>query len=547
MFRSLRWRLVTSYVLLTLLTVIVLGVLVYAFVRQYAEGQETVFLRSNAEAVARQAQPLVWPTTRISDLNDLVKAASFLGNVRIRIFDDNYRMLVDSGPPTEVDQFLWIMPPVEDMHHEAQSEAFKTFILPLPYNGDRERIHISGRDYPLLGNLPSETRFSYLQRISQPWGNLVVFEGQPEYLRGMTVPRSNRVFQIPIGDGDSPLGFVELRNGPDFGVETLETLAQSFLLAAVGAVLLAGVVGLIVSKRLTTHLVRLTAAASQMEGGDLSIRAPHYGGDEIGQLARQFNRMAERLEASFTEIAAERDTLRRFIADASHELRTPITALKNFNELLQGKAKGDLKAREEFLSESEAQLDRLEWITNNLLNISRLDAGLTPLNIDDHDMGGLLEAALVPFKVQADEKGITLIVNVPEPSFEFVADRAMMELALSNLIDNALKFTSRGGHVKIGASMAGDTIRLWVRDNGAGIDPTDLPHIFESFYQGRKVGAEGSGLGLAMVDRVVKAHGGQIKVESEPGAGSHFVIEMRRDGEAATENVSQGEAAKNDT
>lgn len=528
MFRSLRWRLVASYVLLTLLTVIVLGVLVYSFVRQYAEEQEMVFLRSNAEAVARQALSLVWPTTRISDLNDLVQAASFLGNVRIRILDNNFRMLVDSGPPTEVDQFLWIMPPVEEMRQEAQSEAFNAFILPLPYTEDREHVQISGRDYPLFENLPTETRFSYLQRISHPWGNLIVFEGQPEYLRGMTVPRSNRVFQIPIGDGDSPLGFVELRNGPNFGVETLETLAQSFLVAAAGAVLLAGLVGLIVAKYLTTPLVRLTDAASQMEGGDLSIRAPRYGGDEIGKLARQFNRMAERLEASFTEIAAERDVLRRFIADASHELRTPLTALKNYNELLQGKAKDDFETREEFLSESESQLDRLEWITNNLLNISRLDAGLTQLTIENHDIGDFLDAAMIPFKVQADEKGITLIVSKPEASFEFAVDRAMMELALSNLIDNALKFTSRGGQVKVGASQADDAIRLWVRDNGAGIDPIDLPHIFESFYRGRKVGAEGSGLGLAMVDRVVKAHGGHIKVESEPGAGSHFVIELRR-------------------
>jgi signal transduction histidine kinase len=236
--------------------------------------------------------------------------------------------------------------------------------------------------------------------------------------------------------------------------------------------------------------------------------------------------MAERLEASFAELAAERDSLRSFIDDASHELRTPITALKNFNELLQGAAADDPVARAEFLAESKVQLDRLEWITHNLLDLSRLEARLVKLDLACHDVGELIEVTMSAFKVAAQEKGIAFSVRLPESPFELNCDRARIELALSNLLDNALKFTPPGGQVELGAERAGDVARLWVRDTGRGIDPADLPHIFERFYRGRNSDVQGSGLGLAIVESIVRLHDGRVSVESAPGAGSRFVVEL---------------------
>jgi signal transduction histidine kinase len=236
--------------------------------------------------------------------------------------------------------------------------------------------------------------------------------------------------------------------------------------------------------------------------------------------------MAERLEASFSELAAERDALRRFIADASHELRTPITALKNFNDLLQGAAAEDPAARAEFLTESQVQLERLEWITRNLLDLSRLDAGLVDLDLADHDVGELLDAAASAFKPLAQDIGITFSIQPPTPPVELRCDRARIELALSNLLDNAFKYTPPGGQVGIGAEPKGEVVQLWVRDSGPGIAPEDLSRIFERFYRGRNNHTEGSGLGLAIVQSVAQAHGGQVSVQSEPGTGSLFVIEL---------------------
>lgn len=573
-FHSIRWRLVASYVLLTLLTTSLVGILALSLVKQYIEQQEIIYLTANAEAIAQQAMPLIWPVKRNVELVELVQTSSFLGNVRVKILDRQKQVISDSGMPAEAGDYV-VIAPFDKFSQQALWQSRTIRFMVLPERGRPAAIFFSNKvDTP--PGLPDQP-FTVIRRVDGIWGQRLIFESDPSEMHRQLpagipwkeieleradirqtdlppdgtlsvgklpsvdeVPAvaetpaldggtagSQHSVTVPIGDKDTPVGYVELRGGPGFGAEAVVTIRQAFLLAAGGVTLLAVLVGLFVSRGLTAPLRSLANAASQMSGGDLSIRAPVQSQGEIGQLARQFNQMAERLEASFTDLAAERDTLRRFIADASHELRTPIAALKNFNELLQGPATRDPGAMQEFLAESQTQIKRLEWITHNLLDLSRLEAGLVTLDITNQNVGELLSALQAAFNPLSKEKAIRLTVKYPEPSLEFSCDRARFELALSNIVDNALKFTPSGGQVELGATCTGQTIRLWVKDTGPGIPLTDRDRIFERFYRGQNAqNIAGSGLGLAIVQSTIQAHGGRIFVEDTTGPGSCFIVEL---------------------
>lgn len=529
MFHSIRWRLIGSYVLLAIVTVSVVGVLAVEIVRQYARQRERADMQANAQVIASQAAPYFWSGIDARSLNQLAQSASFLGNLRVRFLDANGEVLVDSGSPDADSEMLWVDPPEgHDLLPGSQADWLNMMMLPLQSRDERY-------GQSLLESLPPGSSLTIVRRYYTPWGLRFSFQkvqslsesssGAAAKPQNIATARSDVIITQPVGDPDRPMGFVELSSAPNLAADALAATRRAFLLAGIGAALLAFVLGSGISQRLSSPLKNLNETARQMGAGDLAIRAEIHSQDEIGDLARQFNQMADQLQLNFHQLESERDSLRRFIADASHELRTPITALKNFITLLQGPASSDPQVQAEFLQESQAQVNRLEWITQNLLDLSRSDAGLVELEITQQDLQELLISAAAPFRPGAANKQISLTFDLPERPLHLDCDRARMELVLGNLLDNALRYCPPGSRVQLGARQEGEIIQIWVEDDGPGVDPNDLPHIFKRFYRGANATEGSSGLGLSIVASLVQAQGGSVRAENLTGGGARFILE----------------------
>jgi len=384
---------------------------------------------------------------------------------------------------------------------------------------------------PLLRDLPLGTSFVFARRIPTPWGRRFVFENMPGYpppQRTEPLPaRQVLSTTLPVGAPDLPLGWVEMSSPLSLSKQAISPMRTSILLSGIGALVVAVVAGFVIGRTISDPLRSLALISRRMADGDLGARAATRRRDEIGDLARQFNAMAQSLEASFRDLRAERDSLSRFVADASHELRTPITALATFNELLQGHAADDPSARREFLQESQGQIARLQWITTNLLDLSRLDAGIAGLSLGRHAAADLVEVATAGLREAARRKGVRIELRDTDPALAVVCDGQRMQIALSNLVSNAVKFVPAGGVVTVEVSLPAEhTIAFSVQDNGPGIPEAEQTLIFERFYRGKAAGGEGSGLGLSIARSVARAHGGDVRVQSSPGLGSRFTLEI---------------------
>ena len=339
---------------------------------------------------------------------------------------------------------------------------------------------------------------------------------------------------------------VRLSNPYTFRQVTIDNVTT--IAAAVGAVALgiAVLVAAAMAIRVTTPLRRLTEASRALAEGELGRRIPgtdvRAGSSELAALAMQFNVMADQLEESVEIIRRDRDRSRDFLADVSHELRTPIAALLTFNELLTERAGDDPQARAEFLENSRIQLERLDWLAQNLLELSKLDSGLVLLDLRPDDLRAAVESAVEQAGPAARRHDVRLSLRLADAPIRVRHDPQRIGQVVTNLVGNAIKFTEAGGEVSISARPTEDGgAQIEVTDTGVGIEPAELPQIFDRFYRGSRANearGSGSGLGLAIVRSIVDMHRGSVEVTSRLGAGTTFRVVLpadpRRDDVVAT-------------
>jgi signal transduction histidine kinase len=339
---------------------------------------------------------------------------------------------------------------------------------------------------------------------------------------------------------------VRLSNPYTFRQVTIDNVTT--IAAAVGAVALgiAVLVAAAMAIRVTTPLRRLTEASRALAEGELGRRIPgadvRAGSSELAALAMQFNAMADQLEESVEIIRRDRDRGRDFLADVSHELRTPIAALLTFNELLTERAGDDPQARAEFLEASRIQLERLDWLAQNLLELSKLDSGLVLLDLRPDDLRAAVESAVEQAGPAARRRGVRLSLSLADSPIRLRHDPQRIGQVVTNLVGNAIKFTDPGGEVTVSARPTDDGGALIeVTDTGVGIEPAELPRIFDRFYRGSRANearGSGSGLGLAIVRSIVDMHRGSVEVSSRLGVGTTFRVALpadpRRDDVVAT-------------
>ena len=319
--------------------------------------------------------------------------------------------------------------------------------------------------------------------------------------------------------------------------------ALLLLLGLIPAVL----ASLVLVRRMLAPIQALQAGAASIGQGALDQRIEVRSGDELETLADQFNAMAAQLRESYADLEQKVEDRTReveeksrqlelasqhkseFLASMSHELRTPLNAILGFSEVLLERMFGDLNERQEdYLRDVLASGQHLLSLINDILDLSKVEAGRMELEVEEFSLREALENGLTMVRGRAGNRGIALGLEIDQGLDVIEADERKVKQVIFNLLTNAVKFTPEGGQIDVSARPDDGAVLIEVRDSGVGISSEDQERLFEAFRQVGEASrqAEGTGLGLALSRKFVELHGGCIRVESEVGVGSTFIVRL---------------------
>ncbi|MEM7116001.1 MAG: HAMP domain-containing sensor histidine kinase [Chloroflexota bacterium] len=521
---SLRWRLPLSYALIALLTAVSLNLILFTTLNGFYQRQEFNYLTGNARAIGNELEPLLVNELTADSIPAMVEGMAFLSQTRVKVLTaDKAEVLADSGERGLSDSSTQITLDVEvdgvaqsfsqsvtdgESGIQANTTVTSSIVLEtgLFNNNVEEMVIVQSRE-----TVREETAVPAPRLPVQ--GTLFGFGFNPEAANAEE--RSNIVIEYPMFNGGGGVAaYVQLSEGPAYGREILDSVVAGGFVASIVAVLLAAGAGWLASRRLTLPLTALNEVTQKMAAGDLSARADLVRQDELGALGLSFNKMAQRIQGTVT-------TLQQFVADAAHELHTPLTALLTNLELLRDKHADDVR-----VSRAIAQANRLEQLTNSLLDLSRIEGVQVDKVWEPIDLTTLLYKSGERYASRAEQQGSLFVWQETAVPITILGNETQIRQAIDNVLDNSLKFTPADGEIRLGVRREGEWAVVEVLDTGIGIPKADQPQLFNRFHRGRNtVVYPGSGLGLAIVKAIVEGHNGRLQISS-PGVdqGCHVTI-----------------------
>lgn len=563
--KSMSYRLPATYAVIALLVVLVLGLVLYLTLRLYYSTQERQYLEANAVSMSRVLEQIL-PTDNPEQLQTQVHFFSFIARTRVEILDSEGNVIA-SGNTFDEDPFF-----ARGNNNSRgffvssdtiEGDIIFDYLLISPENRNSPVVVYDAGEIQLLPPDPQSSpesdklycpgwmEFSLSLNVCLFMETLITFVSNsidnnlpadiiplnfangasgsdmsiivPAFDPGASPIRrawdryqqnSDVVYTTGIySDDGSHVGTLHLSDGPAYGGQIIEGVMYGWLLASAVSVGLAVVLGWIASRDVVIPLQELSQTTRQMATGDLSARAFIQREDEFGNLGDSFNYMANRIEETV-------NTLRHFMSDAAHEINTPITALRTNLELIRPDEGIDNVER------ALSQVKRLENLTKNLLHLSRLESDVDSASLEMIDAGVLMQTVAQFHASRAEQAGIALLLDLPQTALMIRANEAQIQQALTNLINNAIKFTPMDGEIRLSVQGIDNCVRFTVDDTGIGISSADLPFLFNRFHRGRNAARyEGNGLGLAIVKAIISRYGGTVSAENT-AKGACFLLDL---------------------
>lgn len=319
--------------------------------------------------------------------------------------------------------------------------------------------------------------------------------------------------------------------------QTVNDLSKELITLIIEAVIVGFAISValsfILSKTLLQPIIGMTKAAEAMAGGDFSRKLDVESGDEIGILADTFNNMAFQLKTTLEEIKKSEALRREFVANVSHELRTPLTSIRSYAETLTDYRDIPKEMEIDFLHVILKESDRMTKIVQDLLELSRFDAGSAQLQIEEFSLENSMRNVSDAIALEAAKHSHNIRMELADDLPGINGDRARIEQVLINILSNAVKYTPDGGTIEITSGRAGDKVWIKIKDTGIGIPEEDIPRIFDRFYRVDKARSResgGTGLGLSIAREIVLRHAGEILIESIQAGGTAVTVVLPIEG-----------------